>query len=55
MRLLLDRGLDEMHRDNGGWAPLHYAAFEGHADVCKELIAAGSKVSEKRVKVWELE
>ncbi|ESO89482.1 hypothetical protein LOTGIDRAFT_165076 [Lottia gigantea] len=28
--LLLDRGLDEMHRDNGGWTPLHMAAYEGH-------------------------
>lgn len=29
MRQLLDRGLDETHRDNAGWTPLHYAAFEG--------------------------
>lgn len=29
MKQLLDRGLDEQHRDNSGWTPLHYAAFEG--------------------------
>ena len=29
MKVLLDRGLDEQHRDNAGWGPLHYAAFEG--------------------------
>lgn len=30
VRQLLDRGLDEQHRDNSGWTPLHYAAFEGN-------------------------
>lgn len=29
VKQLLDRGLDEQHRDNSGWTPLHYAAFEG--------------------------
>lgn len=29
VRQLLDRGLDEQHRDNSGWTPLHYSAFEG--------------------------
>ena len=29
--VLLDRGLDEQHRDNAGWGHLHYAAFEGHS------------------------
>lgn len=29
VRQLVDRGLDEHHRDNAGWTPLHYAAFEG--------------------------
>jgi len=33
VRQLLDRGLDELHRDNAGWTPLHIAAFEGHAEV----------------------
>ena len=31
VQVLLDRGLDEQHRDNAGWGPLHYAAFEGHS------------------------
>lgn len=30
VKQLLDRGLDEQHRDNSGWTPLHYAAFEGN-------------------------
>lgn len=25
IRQLLDCGLDETHRDNAGWTPLHYA------------------------------
>ena len=33
VRLLLNRGLDETHRDNSGWTPLHIASFEGHKKV----------------------
>ena len=33
VKLLLDRGLDEMHRDNYGWTSLHIAAYEGHNEV----------------------
>lgn len=39
-------GLDEQHRDNSGWTPLHYAAFEGHVDVCEALLEAGAKLDE---------
>ncbi|RVE39835.1 hypothetical protein evm_015515 [Chilo suppressalis] len=46
VRQLLDRGLDELHRDNSGWTPLHYAAFEGHIEVCEALLEAGAKVDE---------
>lgn len=46
VRLLLDRGLDEQHRDNSGWTPLHYAAFEGHQEVCEALLEAGARVDE---------
>lgn len=46
MRQLLDRGLDEQHRDNSGWTPLHYAAFEGHQDVCEALLEAGARIEE---------
>ena len=35
--MLLDRGLDENHRDNAGWGPLHYASFEGHSVIVKLL------------------
>jgi ankyrin repeat protein len=30
LALLMERGLDEMHRDNYGWTPLHEAAYAGH-------------------------
>lgn len=44
VRLLLDRGLDEAHRDNAGWTPLHYAAFEGHATVVDLLLEVGARM-----------
>ena len=37
LQVLLDRGLDENHRDNAGWGPLHYAAFEGHSIIIKVI------------------
>jgi len=40
VRQLLDRGLDELHRDNAGWTPLHIAAFEGHNDVSHCILLA---------------
>ncbi|CAH1132121.1 unnamed protein product [Ceutorhynchus assimilis] len=46
VRQLLDRGLDEQHRDNSGWTPLHYAAFEGHQEVCEALLEAGARIDE---------
>lgn len=46
MRQLLDRGLDETHRDNAGWTPLHYASFEGYADICTQLVESGAKIDE---------
>lgn len=39
-------GLDEQHRDNSGWTPLHYAAFEGHVEVCEALLEGGGRVDE---------
>jgi ankyrin repeat protein len=44
VRLLLDRGLDEAHRDNAGWTPLHYAAFEGHSAVVDLLLEVGARM-----------
>lgn len=38
--------MDEQHRDNSGWTPLHYAAFEGHTEVCRVLLEAGAKVDQ---------
>jgi ankyrin repeat protein len=39
-------GLDEQHRDNSGWTPLHYAAFEGHLVVCRTLLESGAKIDQ---------
>lgn len=42
VRALLDRGLDENHKDDLGWTPLHAAACEGHRAVCGALTEQGS-------------
>ncbi|KAM4558014.1 uncharacterized protein ankrd50l isoform 2-T2 [Odontesthes bonariensis] len=42
VRTLLDRGLDENHKDDLGWTPLHAAACEGHRAVCAALREQGS-------------
>lgn len=39
-------GLDEQHRDNSGWTPLHYACLEGHRDVAAALIEGGAHVNQ---------
>lgn len=44
LRLLMDRGLDEMHRDNIGWTPLHEAAYAGYLDIAQMLINYGSEI-----------
>ena len=41
---LTDRGLDEMHRDNFGWTPLHEAAFAGHLEIVNMLLDYGSEI-----------
>lgn len=38
---LMQRGLDEMHRDNAGWTPLHEAAHNGHLRVAEMLLDYG--------------
>lgn len=38
--------MDETHRDNAGWTPLHYASFEGYADICTQLVESGAKIDE---------
>eukprot|EP00063_Salmo_salar_P046283 XP_014021118.1 PREDICTED: ankyrin repeat domain-containing protein 50-like [Salmo salar] len=42
VRALLDRGLDENHKDDLGWTPLHAAACEGHRGICAILTESGS-------------
>lgn len=42
VRALLDRGLDENHKDDLGWTPLHTAACEGHKSICTVLTEQGS-------------
>ncbi|KAM4606887.1 uncharacterized protein O3C94_023100 [Discoglossus pictus] len=44
VRVLLDRGLNENHRDQLGWTPLHWAACEGRRSSCRSLIEGGAKV-----------
>ena len=44
VQVLLDRGLDENHRDNAGWGPLHYAAFEGHSIIVRLVGGAGAEL-----------
>ncbi|CAH2226182.1 ankyrin repeat domain-containing 50 [Pelobates cultripes] len=44
VRVLLDRGLDENHRDRLGWTPLHWAACQGRRSSCRALIEGGAKV-----------
>lgn len=39
-------GLDEQHRDNSGWTPLHYACLEGHSEVVTALIEGGAQVDQ---------
>lgn len=39
-------GLDEQHRDNSGWTPLHYACLEGHSEVLATLIEGGAQVDQ---------
>ncbi|KAK3543653.1 hypothetical protein QTP70_025980, partial [Hemibagrus guttatus] len=42
VRALLDRGLDENHKDDLGWTPLHAAACEGHKSICTVLTEQAS-------------
>ena len=43
-KVLLDAGADINQRNSSvGWAAVHYAAYEGHADVLRMLIAHGAR------------
>lgn len=38
--------MDEQHRDNSGWTPLHYACLEGHREVVVALIEGGAHIDQ---------
>jgi ankyrin repeat protein len=37
-RFLIGQGVDVNARDNNSWAPLHFAAQDGHLDVVQPLL-----------------
>nr|XP_015835537.1 PREDICTED: ankyrin repeat domain-containing protein 39 isoform X3 [Tribolium castaneum] len=39
---LLNKGFGVDQRDAAGYTPLHYAARNGHLDICKLLVAKGA-------------
>jgi len=41
----VERGDDIHTRDKDGWTALHYAAYEGHRDICEYLIREGADVT----------
>ena len=45
--MLLYYGADVNYQDPNGWAPIHYAAFNGHCELLKLLIANGASLSVK--------
>ncbi|MDP1525299.1 MAG: ankyrin repeat domain-containing protein [Rhodocyclaceae bacterium] len=44
VRLMVERKIDPNH---GGWNPLHYAAFEGRAEIISLLLAGGADINLK--------
>jgi ankyrin repeat protein len=46
VRMLMDRGLDEMHRDNHGWTPLHEATYSGNENIVNMLLNYGSNLND---------
>ena len=50
MRMLIDKGADINHVDNGGFTALTYAAKEGHYDIAKMLVDLGAEL-DHRVKI----
>jgi len=41
------KGADVNAKNDGGYAPLHYAAFNGHKEIAELLIAKGADVNAK--------
>jgi len=44
---LTDNGADVNAKDNNGFAPLHWASFNGHLEVVKHLVAKGADLNAK--------
>ncbi len=49
---LLRAGADPSATDKSGWTPLHYAAFDGHAEIVTTLLDAGADPSAKDQLGW---
>ena len=45
LRFLIDNKADVNHKDDLGWTPLHWSAFQGQTDTCKLLIANHADVT----------
>lgn len=46
VRLLMLKGLDEMHKDNFGWTPLHEAVYIGSITIVGMLLQYGSDIND---------
>jgi hypothetical protein len=54
VQALLDAGVDVNAKDEGGWTPLHRAAFAGHKEIAELLIDNGAEVNAKNEDGWTL-
>ena len=46
VRLFMIKGLDEMHKDNFGWTPLHEASYVGSYTIVEMLLQYGSEIDD---------
>jgi ankyrin repeat protein len=52
VKRLIEAGADTKTRDEIGWTPLHYAAYNGYTEAAKVLIQAGAGLE---AKTWDSE